>query len=357
MEAAGRVFAAAGVGAIYLIHGTFAGTDALGLIRGACAVMPRARAPLERQAKRLVDAVVRETGNYAARYAAVFEESINVRGGGKPRIPVRLFHWTSENHHIGRADAAVRLIGELNTYAETTPSPRRVLLWGHSHAGNVTALVSNLLAADASTLGAFFEAARTFYRTPLFGKVDVPAWQRVHDALRQPHRPLDGVALDLVTFGTPVRYGWDTGGYAKLLHFVNHRPAEGLPPYRVPFPPKLHDFLRATHGDYIQQLGIAGTDISPGVLAWRTWLANRRLARILQSGVRRRDLLCNLSCGMRVPDEGTTLLVDYGDAGDKLANQVGGHAVYTRREWLLFHVEEVCRRFYANGVVSPSSRH
>jgi hypothetical protein len=70
------------------------------------------------------------------------------------------------------------------------------------------------------------------------------------------------------------------------------------------------------------------------------------MARFLQSDLRPRDLVRNFSCGMRVPEEGTTLLVDYRDACGRPETQIAGHAVYTRREWLLFNAEEVCRRFY-----------
>jgi hypothetical protein len=344
MRRVGEALRAAGVGAIYLVHGTFAGTDALGLIRGVTRFTPGARGPLERQTKRLVDAVIRETGNYASQFATHFEDSIAHQTS--QRIPVQLFHWTSENHHVGRADAAVRLVEELSAYAATHPQIGRLLIWGHSHGGNVLALVTNLLAADEGTREAFFSAARTFYRTPCFGKVDVSIWQRVRAALEAKQRALDGVPLDIVTFGTPIRYGWDTDGYGKLLHFVHHRAAEGLPPYRAPFPPKVRDVLWATHGDMIQQLGIAGTNVSPGILAWRAWLANRRLARLLHSDLRPRDLIRNYSCGLRVPDEGTTLLVDYRNAAGRPETKIAGHAVYTRRDWLLFHAEEVCRRFY-----------
>ena len=34
---------------------------------------------------------------------------------------------------------------------------------------------------------------------------------------------LNGATLDIVTFGMPVRYGWDPSGLGKLLHIVNHR--------------------------------------------------------------------------------------------------------------------------------------
>jgi hypothetical protein len=349
MRRVGQALQEARVGAVYLMHGTFAGTDALGLLRAVGRLAPGARAPLERLAKRLVDALVGETGNYTPEYAALFERSIADAAEGEFHIPVRLVHWTSENHHVGRADAAICLIDELNTFAEALPQGRRVMLWGHSHGGNVLALVTNLLAADADAHAAFFGAAESYYRTPVLGKVDVPVWSRVQDALQQPHHPLKSVALDIVTFGTPVRYGWDSLGYAKLLHFINHRPAEGLPPYQAPFPPRLRNMLRATHGDAIQQLGIAGSDVPPGLFAWRSRLAEGRLAGLLQSSIRRRDLVNNLSCGMRVPAEGTTLLVDYRDADGSMESQIAGHAVYTGRAWLLFHAEEICRRFYGRG--------
>ena len=82
-----------------------------------------------------------------------FEESIRECGEG---VPVRLFHWSSENHHLGRADAAVRLIDEIA--ALELPRRKRILVWGHSHAGNVFALMSNLLAGDSESIERFFTA-------------------------------------------------------------------------------------------------------------------------------------------------------------------------------------------------------
>ncbi len=49
---------------------------------------------------------------------------------------------------------------------------------------------------------------------------------------------------------------------------------------------------------------------------------------------------------MRVAESGTTLLVDYGASRGSLGDHRGGHAVYARPEWLLFHAEETARRFY-----------
>jgi hypothetical protein len=49
---------------------------------------------------------------------------------------------------------------------------------------------------------------------------------------------------------------------------------------------------------------------------------------------------------MRVPTEGTTLLVDYGPPRCNVVQHLAGHAVYTRPEWMLFHAEETARRLY-----------
>jgi hypothetical protein len=264
---------------------------------------------------------------------------------------VRLFQWSSENHHLGRADGAVRLIDRL--HAAQHPPGSRVLLWGHSHAGNVFALMTHLLAADLPLQAEFFRAAQSYYRWPLLGRVDIPVWQRVQELLERAAEPLGGIRLDIVTFGTPIRYGWDQGGYARLLHFVHHRPRPGLPEYRVPYPPTLDELLQAAAGDYVQQLGIAGTNFPPHACAWRSWLAERQLARLLQPDVRRRDLLARLAAGARVPEAGTTLLVDYGNDPEEHARRhLMGHTIYTRSRWLPFHTEQIADRFYGRSAAA-----
>lgn len=342
MAVAGRLFAQADVRAIYLLHGTFVGADALGILRGLSSVAPRAAAPFQHLGKQLADALVKDAGNYTPQYALAFESGI--RGELQTRIPVRLFHWSGENHHLGRADAAVRLLDELAAQPEL--SGGRVLLWGHSHGGNVLALVSNLAAADAATRRRFFRAARPHYRWPLLGKLDLPVWPRLRRRLAARERGLDTIRLDMVTFGTPVRYGWDSSGYAKLLHFMNHRADVELAPDRVRFPAGMEDLLTAAQGDYIQHLGVAGTNLPPPLWAWRARLADVRLNRVLQAGIGSWDLLPRWKQGLRAHDEGLNLLVDYGQPEGHIGQHLAGHAVYTRLEWLPFHANEVARRFY-----------
>jgi len=345
MQQVGRAYRQAGVSAIYLVHGTFVGADALGILSLLGRVYPQAQTTLGQLSKAVVDQLAGEVGNYTGKFAKTLERAL--QSPGEPTIPVRRFNWSSQNNHLGRADGAVRLIDEL---AEADlPKQGRVLLWGHSHAGNVFSLLSNLLAADHETRAEFFNAARVYYRWPVLGWVDIPLWQRVEERLNRQPGPLADHPLDFVTFGTPIRYGWDSSGYARLLHFIHHRPAKNLPKYQAPFPPTAEAVLHATDGDYVQQCGIAGTNIMPSLFSWRSWLADRRLNALLQKDVNVMELPKYLQAGRRVPDEGTTLLVDYGLPTGGLPEHVAGHAVYTRTEWLLFHAEEIARRFYHAG--------
>jgi hypothetical protein len=343
MQAVGAAYRRAGVRRIYLAHGTPLGPDAVGMLARLARAFPAAGRAVRRVTARIIGALTGEVGSYTPQYARCLEAAL--REPGQPAIPVRLFHWSGENHHIGRGDGAVRLIDELAAL-DLAPGSR-VMLWGHSHAGNVFALLSHLLGDRRQTAEPFFKAAEIYYRWPLLRCVDIPLWNRVRRLLLAADPPApDPVALDVVTFGTPIRYGWNAGGYSKLLHFVHHRPVPGMPHYLAVFPPKLDDVLRAADGDYVQQLGIAGTDLPPSLCAWRARLANRRLAQLLQEQLPPGGLE-RFRAGTIVPDEGTTLLVDYGLPRCGIARHYAGHAVYTYRKWLLFHAEEIARRFYA----------
>lgn len=206
--------------------------------------------------------------------------------------------------------------------------------------------LTNLRAADGETLERFFAAACSYYCWPLWERPDVPVWQHALETLREAERPIEKLELDIVTFGTPIRYGWDTAGCSHLLHIVNHRPLEDRPPYLAKWPPRIEQLLTAEDGDYVNQIGIAGTNFPPTLLQVRTLLAEFRLNRLLQPGVRGRDLLDRLRIGARVPEDGTTLLVNYGPGEGAIVQHALGHAVYTREKWLLFHAEEVARRLY-----------
>lgn len=386
MAAVGATLARANVAAVYLVHGTFTGNDPLGLLTELARFAPRLSERLRRVAKGAADLVIGETGNYTAGFAARMETALSA-GAGRT-IPVRRFHWSGQNTHVSRADGAVRLIDELAKLAMTqlppAPSPAagrageggdagkrispispapphqgernpakpesppsRILLWSHSHGGNVLALASNLLGGDAGARREFFQAASLFYRRRGVSSVDFSAWQRVEDLLASDVHPLRRLPLDMVTFGTPIRYGWETAGYSKLLHFVYHRPHHPERRWRARFPPRWLGVLAAREGDFMQHLGIAGSGFPPNPLAFRTLAANRRLRQLVGSAARG-WLLSRMQAGARVPDEGTTLLVDYADPAWFPLRHVLGHALYTRRRWLPLQCELMAEEFYGD---------
>jgi len=339
LASVGEAYRNAGVRTIWRVPGTFAGDDVVGLIRILECVAPGIAGRLRQLAKGLFDSLARDSGNYTSQYAAEFQRTTG--------IPVERLTWSSEDHHLARAQAAVCLLDRL---VETgCEAHDRFLLWGHSHAGNVFALLTNLLAADSAQRESFFAASRCYYRRRWLGGLNHRVWERVRQWLETPAHERRMPQLDFVTFGTPIRYGWDTNGYAKLLHFIYHCPRSGVLEHLTALPRSLEDLLHATDGDYIQQLGIAGTNLAPAGFAWRLWLADWRLGRLLQPGIRQRDLLQRLKIGQRVPHEGETLLVEY-PAGPE-ARELAGHAIYTRLCWLPYHATEVARRFYGRGEV------
>jgi hypothetical protein len=68
---------------------------------------------------------------------------------------------------------------------------------------------------------------------------------------------------------------------------------------------------------------------------------------MFERAIRRRDLARNLKQGRRVSLDGATLLVDYPDTPGKWNQKLIGHGVYTRYEWLPFHLNETAFRFYS----------
>lgn len=86
----------------------------------------------------------------------------------------------------------------------------------------------------------------------------------------------------------------------------------------------------------------------PSIFVWRAC----RLGRLLQPNPSEAGLLQRLQAGRIVPEEGATLLVDYGRPHEGITKHHAGHAVYTQKKWLLFHAEEVARQFYHRTVSS-----
>ena len=166
----------AGVVGVYCVHGTFTGNDVMGLMTEMTRIVPSLSRTLSRFGKQTVDLLAGEMGNFTPAYTATMEAGLSA-GAGRT-IPVLRFNWSSQNNHIGRADGAVRLLGSWPTWPVICPTchpapaavnpnrpPPRVVLWGHSHAGNLFALLTTLLVAGKAARKQFFQATRCFYRS------------------------------------------------------------------------------------------------------------------------------------------------------------------------------------------------
>lgn len=351
LASAGADFGRANVAAIYCVHGTFVGNDLLGLCTELSRFAPRLANAFSHCGKRVVDLFTGEAGNYTRGFAATLEAGLSV--GSEQAIPVRLFNWSSQNNHIARADGAVRLIDELAKVAEqengNVTEPRRILIWGHSHGGNVLALLTQLLGVDCETRDSFFQAAQSYYQPWIRSNTDMPIWGRVRKILDDETHPLRQLKIDIVSYGTPVRYGWQAEGYAKLLHIIHHRPPQRGEEYQTPVPFSLWRARRALDGDFVQQVGICGTNFMPLPIAVRTLLADRRLDKLLEAEVADEGVFQRLRHGVRTHDAGTSLLVDYAKISPWLHRHIAGHGLYTRRRWLPFHCREIAERFYGDS--------
>lgn len=318
MAEVGRRLERAGVREIVFVHGTFVGDDPTSLLEAMRHYLHRLSPDLER-AVRLVTrtrsaSLVGDTANYTPEYVEIFAQAI----GG--RIPCRLHVWPSANHHVARLRGAVTLAHSL------AGGRGRALLIGHSHAGQLFALLTQLL-FPSTTREALVAVAREVDAAP--------------DTLEPVLRRASRRRLDFVAFGAPPRYGWARHRRWRLLNVVNHRGAE-------PRAGRLLGVLSTADGDYIQQWGIAGSDFPAGTARERE--LNVALDRILGDGLNIKEWLANVRHRLRVGCHGHTLLVDYGDQGGGLVpnclETLFGHGVYTTYEAMLFNAELLVEHLY-----------
>ena len=106
------------------------------------------------------------------------------------------------------------------------------------------------------------------YHSPFRSKVDLQDWTAAREILLDSGR--NGCEIDIATFGTPLRYRWNREVVPRLLHFVQHRSTDDQDPQKAVLIDQ--DLLTAAAGDYVQHLGIAGTDFIlrylPGGTLW-----------------------------------------------------------------------------------------
>lgn len=341
------------IGRVIVTHGTFMGNDPFGIsetLNSVAESLPLLAGQLNRFAEAslektplLTASMTGDVGNYVESYRERFQELV----GDDPHVEFLSPTWTGQNHHLARADLAVRLVHQL--LVRPLLPDQNVLLWGHSHAGNAFALLTNLLANHKPSVQQFFDAA---------AQDGVPHWDEVrHNLLfaTSPH-PL-AKRISIASFETPVRYGWDNDGYARLVHVTFHRPFDDTAPTMAKplFPPySAADVASAKWGDWVQAFAIAGTDVStmPTI--------NQKLSAVLEANLpepqhgldtrfilpkKVRDTCVRWKTGTRCHADGLNLLVDYEPSGDlsamgrPLELSLLGHGVATTIRWLPTHLK------------------
>ncbi|MEK9141655.1 MAG: hypothetical protein AAB308_11435 [Nitrospirota bacterium] len=380
MSKCGASLSQAGVAAIVLLHGSLHGTDVFGVQRldevgglkrgysrgvsGLDALLAAMREesngipllpgglkpplPDDDATKSLLDEQIGDAGNFTEAYVQSFQKAIN-KNLARPISCLRLL-WSSEHHHLGRALAAVILLAELHRLCESQNlgKGRRILLRAHGQAGLILALVSNFLCPSPITGRPKLLSILNSYAEQT-NRPELAATVRRIESLLTTASLLNGVALDIVTYGTPVRYGWDPSGIGKLLHVVNHRNlrADGKSWLaKMELPQITMEMPIAWGGDYVQELAVAGSDAVPPTEPAKA--ANRRVWEMVEpyDGFERW-----LECArraVRFPGEGCCLLVDYQDSTGSTnpRDHYYGHAVYTRRHVSLFNMMQIIRAFY-----------
>lgn len=340
MAAVGERFAAGGVSAIVFVHGTFTGSDPLSAYGFVARALPSgighglARS-LRQKTRRYIRHVLGDLGNFGTAYVRLFEEAIRPRGA---RIPCTDFVWSSENHHVGRLEGALGLVRVLATHAELgerglgdlSGRPHRILVIGHSHAGQLFALVTQLLARSMAT-EAILDIARA-------RELDVTALEADLATLAGPASGGRRTEIDFVTFGAPNRYAWATVPNVRALHVIAVPSSGGR---------------SAMEGDWIQRLGVEGSDFPP--LSAEDRRVNATLAGTLgHAGFAPARVAAALRAGVGLPSNGDVAFVEYGERG--LFSTGLGHGEYTRLDGMLFHARLVAERLYRERESEASSR-
>ncbi|MGC4096964.1 MAG: hypothetical protein QM706_07590 [Nitrospira sp.] len=380
MAECGAKLSHAGVASVVFLHGSLHGTDLFGMQRldeagglkrgysrgvsGVDALLAGMREgdngipllpgglkpplPNDQAMKTLLDEQIGDAGNFTDANIQLCTQAIN-KNLAKPIACIRLL-WSSEHHHLGRALAAVSLLAELHRLCarQNLGKGHRILIQAHGHAGLILALVTNLLCPSPVTgrprlLEMLKDYAHQTHQTTLTDMITLV------ESLLGTTSPFQGVALDMVTFGTPVRYGWDPSGIGKLLHVVNHRNlrTDGKSWLaKMELPQITMEMPIAWGGDYVQELAVAGSDAAPQNEPAKA--VNKKMWEMVEpyDGFERW-----LECArraVRFPSEGRCLLVDYKDSTGSTNPQdhYYGHAVYTRRHALLFNLSQIVRTCY-----------
>ncbi len=133
----GKQMKKVGVSHIYFVHGTWAGDSPLGFLSRNQDI------PFNKLLRGIVkinvDKAMGDLGNYTKSYCDDFQASI----GGD--IPCDRINWGSGNYHRVRVEGAIKLMEKVAANIEGPSDNERILLFAHSHAGLLFALLTIFL--------------------------------------------------------------------------------------------------------------------------------------------------------------------------------------------------------------------
>ncbi len=325
MQQEGKKLQKAGVKAALFLHGTFAGDDPFDIVHLVNSLFPSLNQDIANKFKDFTKSnqnwLVGDQGNFPPAYLDLFREGTGIN------LQCKAITWSSTNHHLGRIQGCLDLIESLIQMKDQQQLVHedRVLIIGHSHAGQVFALFNHFLAATDH----FKEIIQTAQITKEFKALTD------HEIFF-----LKSLKVDAITLGTPPRYGWSDLHHWRVLHFINHRGSK-------PEAGSLNGILTTKHGDYVQQLGISGSDSLSPLENDRE--INKNLEEYLGIGSNLSYWHQQIQHNRRLPSSGHTLLIDYQDNGNypNCFTTLFGHAAYTRYRFMLFNLQQITRLLYS----------
>ncbi len=297
-----------------------------------------------------LDVLAQEVGNFTTAYVRKFSQALGQEI--ENTISCSRYVWSSTNHHVGRVEASLDVIKFLQEWGTglSLSNGDRLLFIGYGHAGQVLALLSNLIPRGESEARArIFEILANYWQSSPSGRRSIDGLEELYKKLLA-DEVLCGAKMDVVTLGTPVRYGWDTEGVGHLLHMVNHRP---LRPdgkrwlAKMELPQTAWEIPYQTGGDYVQQLAVAGTDHVPAPEAEQANLEFREMLEPYDGF--ERWLECTRRT-TRCANDGQCLLVEYGVQPEETPREhLYGHGCYTQSGAMLFTASEIAQSFYSQS--------
>ncbi len=299
------------ISTIYLLHGTFIGDDPFGIVEILAGLFGKRGADIARVLKRYLkkgqDFVAKDLGNFTPEH----EEILHSVFQGRCQIINQT--WSSGNHHMARLRACLSLIEKLYK----NPTNDNIVLVGHSHAGQVFALLTQFLYGETIKEELIFLSKE-------LGGID----------LEKKCKVISKYKLKFLTLGAPARYKWSSKGNYKLLHIINHR-GQG------PFGGSFSSSFFTKFGDYVQQWGIEGSDIISPIKSEHE--LNKKLNNVLGEGANILFLKERVKLRNRLHSRGRHLLVDYGDQSSfpNFYKTILGHGIYTRVKFLKFTLYQI----------------